>query len=256
MPTRDEKWPVGTPCWVDLATPDIAEATAFYGPVIGWTFQDSGEQLGHYHMCLASNRAAAGIGPIQAEDQPPAWTIYLASDDVDNTSKLVTENGGTIVVPAMDIPNIGRMAVGVDPTGAAFGMWQANPVIGIGIYNEPGSLVWEDARLTDPEVGKAFYSAVFDYTYAAVEGAPDGYQTFSTGGEALGGIGGLWGAPEGTPGHWLPYFQVADVDASVTAVQSGGGTVVMPADTTPFGRIAVAIDPFGVVFGLHSAVNE
>ncbi|WP_028929893.1 VOC family protein [Pseudonocardia asaccharolytica] len=256
MPTRETPWPTGTPCWVDLSVPDVAAATEFYGSVIGWSFVDTGEQYGHYHIAQTKGKAAAAIGPIMQEGQPSVWTIYLASDDADGTAKLVTEHGGTVVAGPMDIEGSGRMLIALDPTGAAFGVWQAADMIGFGIYNETGSLVWEDARLADPAEGKRFYSAVFGYTYQPVEGAPDDYETFGVGGEIAGGMGGLMGSPEATPGHWLPYFSVSDADAAVAAAQRGGGTVAMAPENTPFGRIGILIDPFGAVFGLHAQIAE
>jgi predicted enzyme related to lactoylglutathione lyase len=255
MPTRDVKWPVGTPCWVDAAVPDLDAATAFYGAVLGWTFHDTGEDYGHFQMCMAGEQTAAGIGKIQMEGQPAAWTVYLASDNADETVKVIKENGGTVFVEPMDIPQIGRMAIAADPTGAAFGVWQADPVPGISIYNEPGGLVWEDARLTDPDAGKRFYTAIFGYEYTPIEGAPDDYGTFGVGGgDPLGGMGGMMGAPEGTPSHWQPYFGVSDVDTAVAAAESGGGTVIAPAMDTPYGRMASLLDPFGAVFAVHCEI--
>ncbi len=255
MPIRETSWPAGTPCWVALAVPDIVAATEFYGPVLGWSFHDSGEEFGHYHICLTNGKAAAAIGPLMQEGQPTVWTVHLASDDADATATLITENGGTILVPPFDVAGNGRMCVALDAAGAAFGVWQAAGQIGIGIYNEPGSLVWEDARLPDPAAGKAFYSAVFGYTYQPVEGAPDDYETFSVDGEVAGGMGGLMGAPEGTPAHWLPYFGTADVDAAVAAAEHGGGTVMMAPENTPFGRMGVLVDPFGAAFSVHGEVT-
>ncbi len=256
MPTRDTPWPAGTPCWVDVAVPDLAAGKAFYGAVLGWTFMDTGEEFGHYNMCLAGDRSAAGLGPIMQEGQPAAWTVYLGSDDADATAKLIRDNGGAVIVEPMDIPNAGRMAIATDPTGAAFGVWQGDPHIGIGVYNEPGSLVWEDARLSDPAAGQAFYTAVFGYRYQPIPGAPDDYSTFGIGGDPLGGIGGLMGAPDDVPGHWLPYFGVADADAAVAAAQAGAGSVLMPAEDTPFGRIGVLVDPAGAVFGIHQELAQ
>jgi uncharacterized protein len=145
MPIRTEQWPAGTPCWIDLAVPDVAAAKEFYGTVFGWSFLDTGPEFGHYQICQVDGRAAAAIGPLMAEGQHSAWTTYLASDDVDNTAKLITENGGTVLVEPLDIADNGRMCIALDAAGAAFGVWQAAGTIGVEVYNEPGALVWNDA---------------------------------------------------------------------------------------------------------------
>jgi hypothetical protein len=256
MPTHEGKWPAGTPCWVDLSVPDVAAATAFYGSVLGWSFVDTGEDYGGYQIAQGGGRAAAGLGPVMEEGQPSFWTIYLASDDADATTKLISDNGGSIIAGPMDIPGTGRMVIAADPVGAVFGVWQSLGMNGIEVHSEPGGLVWEDARLADPEAGRQFYASVFGYTFANVEGAPDDYQTFAVNDRIAGGIGGLMGAPEGTPSHWIAYFGVADVDAAVAAVQSGGGSVLMPPENTPFGRMGIVVDPFGAPFCLHSEITE
>ena len=74
MPIRTDSWPTGTPCWVDLAVPDVPAATEFYAAVLGWTFADAGEEYGHYQVCQRNGRAAAGISPCQNEGQPTVWT--------------------------------------------------------------------------------------------------------------------------------------------------------------------------------------
>ena len=249
MTIRTTPWPAGTPCWVDLAVPDIPAATAFYGDVMGWSFVDSGEEFGHYHIAQAEGHAAAAIGPLMQEGQPSTWTVYLASDDADVTAKLITEHGGQVLVGPMDIPGNGRMVVAVDAAGAAFGVWQAAGMIGAEIVNQPGSLTWTDARFQDPGRGKAFYAAVFGYTYAPVPGAPEDYSTVLVEGEVRGGAGGLMGSPP--PACWLAWFSVADVDAAITAVEAGGGSVTTPAQDSPFGRMGTVTDPFGATFGLH-----
>jgi hypothetical protein len=259
MPVRTDPWPAGTPCWVDLSVPDVAAAVAFYADVVGWTFVDTGPDYGGYHIAQVDGRAAAGVGPVMQEGQPSAWTVYLASDDVDATAKLIGEHGGSIFAGPFDVADNGRMLVAADPTGAVFGVWQQTGMIGSELQDEPGAFVWDDAQLRDVEAGKRFYADVFGFRYAplgpeAGDGPPD-YETFTVPGDdrVAGGIGGLEGTPPGTPSHWLAYFMVADTDAAVQAVGDRGGTVLMAPESTPFGRIAVVVDPFGAPFGLHSA---
>ena len=252
MPIRDTPWPAGTPCWVDLAVPDLPAATAFYEAVLGWTVTDLGEQYGHYSLAGIDGNDAAGIGPLMEEGQVTAWTLYFATDDIAATAKLVTENGGSLFAEPMEGPGQGHMAVAVDPTGAVIGLWQATDMIGARLHNEPGGLVWEDGRSTDPEASRAFYTAVFGFTYDTFPGAPGGYGTFHQpgGGDPLGGLGGQFDAPEGTPSHWLVYFAVADLDEALQMVRDGDGHVVDGPDDSQFGRMATVEDPWGAGFAL------
>ena len=90
MPTRDTPWPAGTPCWVDLATPDLPAALAFYAAVLGWTLVDKGDEFGNYHIAEVDGRAAAGIGPVMEEGQPSFWTVYVATGPKPGTGRTVT----------------------------------------------------------------------------------------------------------------------------------------------------------------------
>lgn len=249
MTTRDTPWPPGTPCWADLSVPDVDAVREFYGELLGWRFTESGPEYGGYVMADVDGRSVAGLGPQQTADTPPAWTLYMASEAVDATAGAVEAAGGTVLMPAMDVGPMGRMIIAADPTGAVFGVWQSGEHHGAGLVNAPGALTWEDLRSTDPARAADFYGAVFGYRTEAVDGAPDDYRMFSLpGGEGLGGIGGMMGAPDGVPSHWLVYFGVPDVDAAVTAAQSRGGQALAPAFDTPYGRMAALSDPAGAVF--------
>src|SRR4051794_41834404 len=89
MSTRTDPWPAGTPCWVDLAVPDVEAAVAFYADVVGWTFVDTGPDYGGYPIAQGDGPAAAGIGPGMEEGQPAGPTGCPPSDHVRATPKLV-----------------------------------------------------------------------------------------------------------------------------------------------------------------------
>jgi hypothetical protein len=220
----------------------------FYRGVLGWEFSDPDPEFGGYAMARVNGADVAGLGPQPAPDVPVAWTLYLASDDVDATVAAVTEAGGSLAMEPDDVGGMGRMAVAIDPAAAAFGIWQAGQHLGAGRVNEPGALTWEDLRSTDAERARAFYAQVFGYRYENVDGAPDDYSMFSLpGGEGLGGIGGMMGQDD-LSSHWLVYFGVADVDATVTTAESAGGSALAPAFDTSYGRMAALADPQGAVF--------
>lgn len=238
MPTRSERWPAGTPNWVDLSTPDAEAAKEFYAALLGWDFREAG---GGYWLCTFGGRPAAGIMTSEAPEQPAAWTVYFASDDVEATAKAVEDAGGTLVIRPTTIGPWGAMAYAADPTGVRFGLWQAGDLTGLEVYNEPGSLTWEDGMVTDLEAAKSFYGSVFGFRFDPVPGDGD-YSTFSLGGDPLGGLGAV--DADDAPG-WRPYFAVADADIAVATAQGRGASVLLPPVDTPYGRISRLVDPFG-----------
>jgi uncharacterized protein len=139
MTIRTARWPVGVPCWTDLTAADVDAAKAFYSDVLGWSFTDPDAEYGGYSIAVTRDAAAAGIGP-QQPGAPMAWTLYFASDDADETAAAVGEQGGTVLLAPGDVGELGRMFIAADPSGAAFGVWQAGTHIGAGIVNEPGGL--------------------------------------------------------------------------------------------------------------------
>lgn len=179
MSVRTEPWPAGVPCWIDLTVPDVGAAKAFYAEALGWTYADTEGDFGGYAIAEMRAVAVAGIGPLPAAGMTPAWTLYFASVDADVTSAAVAEHGGTVLLPPGDVDELGRMCIAADPTGAAFGVWQAGTHIGACLVNEPGGLVWEDLRSPDPATAQAFYRAVFGYDTEAVDAAGPDYVTFA-----------------------------------------------------------------------------
>lgn len=248
MSIRTTPWRAGTPCWVDLSTPDPAAASSFYADVVGWAFQDTGEEYGGYLMAHRDGAAAAGLGPL-SDGARPTWTLYFASTDADATAAAVTRAGGAVMMETAAIGPLGRMLIAADPTGAVFGVWQAGAHIGASLVNEPGGLVWEDLRSPDPDTARRFYSAVFGHATDPLPTAGDdhNYTTFRHPDEEmpLGGMGGLMGA---AAPQWLAYVCVPDAAAAVTAAERGGGTVLATDYGTPFGDMAHLADPAGAQF--------
>ncbi|MFJ8387719.1 hypothetical protein ACIQ9Q_24970 [Streptomyces sp. NPDC094438] len=80
---------------------------------------------------------------------PTAWTTYLATDSVDATLKAVTDAGGTVVMGAQNVMDLGRMAIITAPTGTVVGLWQAGTFDGAGIVNEHGALIWNELNTGD-----------------------------------------------------------------------------------------------------------
>ena len=253
MPTRDEAWPEGTPCWVDLMVSDAAAARQFYSSLFGWDIQEGPPETGGYAMCLCKGLPAAAIMPKpEGNPAPNVWTTYLAADDLDATAGKAKQAGAEFMMEPMDIMTAGRVAVAKDPAGAPFGMWQGGDHVGFRIYNEPGTVVWDELMTRDYEGSKAFYANVFGYTYEEV-GEGFTYSTIkrASNGDIVGGLGEFPSdAPADVASHWGMYFAVDDCDASVAkAVELGGSVARAPFDT-PFGRMSTVTGAQGESFSL------
>jgi uncharacterized protein len=250
MVTRDTRWPAGTPCWVDVSVDDIPKAIAFYEGLFGWDFQVGGPEVGGYAIAHSGGRIVAGIGPKMGSAEA-AWTTYLATEDADATVAKIKGAGGQLLAEPMDVTTQGRLAIAVDTAGAVFGIWQGRDTTGIGVANEPGTLVWNENMSWDFDASKAFYQAVFGYGYQDMSGEGFKYAMLVVDGHEVGGIGEYPAAtPVEVPAVWAAYFQVTDTDAAAAKVAELGGRLVEPVRDSPYGRIGVVADNEGAVFSL------
>ena len=254
MTIYQEPWPQGTPSWVDVMVDDADAARAFYTQLFGWTAEPGPPEYGGYTMCLLEGSPVAGLSPKpESWPGPNVWSTYLAVDDLDATAAKVRDAGGSFMMEPMDVGPMGRMAYCADPTGATFGFWQAGSHKGVGVYSEPGALVWEEQMSNDYEAAKAFYSRVLGYSYDSMDNEGFRYSTFATtDGQMRGGIGQLPGDDAQVPAHWAVYFGAADTDAAVARVRELGGSVQGEPWDSPYGRLARVTGPQGEAFCLIS----
>jgi len=244
----------GTPCWVDLGTPDVDAAAAFYGGLFGWSVEEgeNSEQTGGYRQATLRGKPVAGVMPLMQEGQPPAWSTYISVENADATAGKVRDAGGTVLAEPMDVLDLGRMAVFADTAGTVFGIWQPGTFPGAGIVNEANAIVWNELNTRDTEAAKAFYGAVFGWSFEEREFEVGTYTSLKRGKETVGGMMDLTGrVPDEVPNNWLVYFAVDDADATVEKAKGSGGSVAFgPEDVSEVGRIAVLTDPFGAAFAL------
>jgi uncharacterized protein len=111
--------PHGGWLWNELHTSDPIAALRFYEQVVGYTHRtmDMGP-AGSYHVLSKGGTDRGGVTAHLKPGAPPHWLPYVSVDDADAAVARARKAGGTIVVPAEDIPGIGRFGVLRDPTGA------------------------------------------------------------------------------------------------------------------------------------------
>ncbi|MCX4671600.1 VOC family protein [Streptomyces sp. NBC_01381] len=247
----------GAPVWVDLGTPDLERANAFYRALFGWEFQSGGEQFGGYGMYQSGGKTVAGAMTVPVDEAPPSWTIYFKTPDADATSKAVEQAGGSVKYEAVDVGDLGRMAVFTDAQGVGFAVWQPGTIKGLDLVDAPNSMNWTELYTPDIAAAAAFYGTVFGWG-TTTQSFPGGSYTMihpadGTADDMFGGLWPLADAPEEAEGgaYWTPYFQVTDIDAVLAKVEPAGGTVRVPRmDLAGVGSFAKLADPSGARFAL------
>jgi uncharacterized protein len=118
---------------------------------------------------------------------------------------------------------------------------------------EPGTPCWVDLAVDDIAKAGRFYAGVFGWEVQAGPPEAGGYAMCLVNGRAVAGIGPKQGPP-GIPSTWTTYLASADADATARAVGNAGGQVlVAPMDVMDAGRMVIAADPAGAVFGVWQA---
>lgn len=276
-----ERYVPGVPCWVDLSSPDLDGALAFYEGIFGWEFEDvmPPDGPGRYFIARIRGRDVAAVGS-QPEGAPPMamWNTYVWVDSADETATKVEAAGGRVLVAPFDVTDAGRMAVFSDPEGAVFCVWQPGKHRGAQIVNEHGSVNFNNLNTRDIAGAKAFYGAVFGWDTLEMPGFQawslrsygDRLEELDPGlRERMGSVG----APSGfenvvaaliplgddqpdVSANWSVTFAVDDADAIAEKATQLGGRVVLPPVDAPWVRMTVITDPQGATFVASKFVPE
>lgn len=117
----------------------------------------------------------------------------------------------------------------------------------------PGTPCWVDLGVDDIGQAGKFYSGLFGWEVQ--QGGPEtgGYAMCLKNGRPVAGIGPKQGPP-GTPSAWMTYLATENADETAARVTAAGGQLLMePMDVMDVGRMALAADPAGAVFGIWQA---
>jgi predicted enzyme related to lactoylglutathione lyase len=253
------KYAAGTFSWVDLNTSDQDGAKAFYSALFGWEADDRPVGDGIvYSMQQLAGKSVAAISP-QPDQQreagvPPLWNSYITVDSADETASKAGELGATVHAPPFDVMDVGRMAVIQDPQGAYFMIWEPKTTIGAELVNVPGAFCWNELYTSDIDGAKSFYGALFGWEWSQFEQSPEPYFVIMNQGRGNGGVRGL--AQPGVPPHWLVYFAVEDIAATLPKVGDLGGQLLLGVTDIGIAKIAIVKDPQGAAFALYAGQLE
>ncbi|MFI6153928.1 VOC family protein [Kitasatospora sp. NPDC051170] len=123
---------------------------------------------------------------------------------------------------------------------------------------QPGTPCWIDLMASDQQAALDFYRDLFGWQGEVGPAEFGGYAVCTLNGRPVAGIMAR-SAPEGQPlppVGWTTYLASDDADATSSAITGAGGTVLYePMDVGTIGRMLVAADPTGAVFGAWQAMD-
>ncbi len=262
--------PVGSFIWYELMTTDVSAAKAFYDSVVGWTIgAESVSPAQDYRMIgRASGGNAGGVLALTREMRDggasPVWLGYVYTPDVDGAVKAIEADGGTVQMPAADMPGVGRIAMATDPQQVPF--YLMNPTPPPGMEGQSSDVFdpmaeqhvnWNELATPDLAGGKAFYAKHFGFQFNDVMnmGEFGDYCFIDHGGQRIGAM--MPKRDPSQPAKWLFYFGVPAIAAARKAIEAGGGKVTMGPHEVPGGRwIVNGTDPQGAEFALVGPQGE
>lgn len=244
-------------CWAELTTTDQDGAKSFYTTLFGWGLDEQPiPDDGVYSMFTLKGRHVGAASTQRDEERnqgiPPHWNLYIAVDDADSYAKKAEAAGGTVIMPAFDVMDAGRMAVIADPTGAVVGLWQAGQHRGYGIINETYAPNWHELLTPDAAKAVAFYTETFGWDASEFPtGDAHPYTVFKRGDDQLAGAMQNPQGMESMPANWNIYYSVPDCAATVEKVKELGGQVYFGPQAIPdVGTFATCADPQGAAFSV------
>lgn len=115
-----------------------------------------------------------------------------------------------------------------------------------------GTPNWVDLGADDVEAATSFYSGLFGWDFRSGGQDSGGYLLARIDGYAVAGIGPKQDAA--APNVWTTFIASDDVDATAKAIAQAGGLLLAPPfDVMESGRMAIAADNAGAVFGVWQA---
>lgn len=108
---------------VEFSATDREKAGKFYSDLFGWEIQHMPEF--NYTTFRSDENLGGGINT--ASDEYPLGTVvfYVGTEDIEASLAKAESLGGKTILPKMEVPGMGWLAMFTDPDGNKIGLWKA-----------------------------------------------------------------------------------------------------------------------------------
>ena len=108
---------------VELHTQDPEGAKKFYGELFDWKLEDTPE-MNYTVINVGETGRGGGIMKSPMPDALPQWVPYVLVDNISASTEKAVALGATLLADVTEVPDMGLYSMLIDPTGAAFALWQ------------------------------------------------------------------------------------------------------------------------------------
>jgi uncharacterized protein len=113
---------------MDLAATDAARAIEFYTRLFGWSAQPEAANGGEFVRLRHDGWDVGSLYQLKQSMLESGavshWTPYVRVRDAEAASQRAAALGGAVAVEPFAVDAIARIALIVDPVGAAVGLWE------------------------------------------------------------------------------------------------------------------------------------
>ncbi len=239
-------------CWINMLTPQPAEARGFFGEILGWTYV---ELPGVGHLVQVGGRDIGGLFDLNGPGTPPGTKpqigVMVKVDSADASAKQVEALGGR-ARPPFDIEDRLRMTVCTDPAGAEFDLWESKKGHGTEVDGTTlGAPGWFQGMTTDLDRAVDFYTRLFAWSAETATAAGSTYATFMREGVPVAGMLMITPRMGNVRPHWTTFFTVQDAEQTIRQAVGLGAEVTMRVHIAPGSAGFAALrSPQGVAFGI------
>jgi len=250
--------------WHDLLTNDPAASQRFYGELFGWEFEAIGIASGlngnaTYTLIRHDGQLIGGMIDTKALNNRTdisQWVVLMSVDDIDEATRRVAAEGGSVLTPPRDLQRRGRVAVVTDAEGALVALLETRDGDPADREPEFGGFLWDELWTTDVERATDFYKGVAGFDSADWDTdtdaeAPANYRLLKAGAVPRAGI--VTKPLEDLDPVWVSYLRVESPAAITARVAELGGRVIVEARPRILGgEVAFVAGPSGAGIALQT----
>jgi len=107
---------------IELQTQEVDKSKKFYTSMFDWKLEEIPGM--DYTIINVGEGTGGGMMKKPVPGIPDNWLPYILVADAAASTKKARALGATIAKDVTEIPGFGWFSVILDPTGAAFGLWQ------------------------------------------------------------------------------------------------------------------------------------